>query len=95
MDGEVATSDAAGAPEPPSITQDTPKSSSGAMNDETPGPSGTTSGDAPGPSSGDAPGPSSGDAPGPSESKQAEEEEESDLKLAWELLELARVICQR
>lgn len=25
----------------------------------------------------------------------AEEEEETDLKLAWEVLELARVLCQR
>ena len=85
----------------PSSTSDSAPGPSCTTHDA-PGPSTIASGDAPGPSSiasGDAPGPSSiasGDAPGPSGlSGDGEEEEETDLKLAWEMLELARVICQK
>ena len=55
-------------------------------------------GEAPGPSTaneGEAPGPSTAnEAPGSSDINEGEEDE-SDLKLAWEILELARVICQK
>ena len=40
-------------------------------------------------------GPSRDDGEGVGEREEGEEEEETDLKLAWEVLELARVICQR
>lgn len=44
----------------------------------------------------DAPPPPSapGDAPPPTDQPK-QEEEESDLQLSWEVLELARLICQR
>ncbi len=65
---------------------------------EAPGPSTANEGEAPGPSTaneGEAPGPSTAnEAPGSSDINEGEEDE-SDLKLAWEILELARVICQK
>ena len=71
----------------PSSSDDQPRPSG---TDDQPGPSGTD--DQPGPSgANDLPGSSgAAEAAAPGE---GETEEESDLKLAWEVLELARLIC--
>ncbi|XP_064385963.1 histone-binding protein N1/N2-like isoform X2 [Halichondria panicea] len=89
------------APETNGTNEATPSTVSSTTNiGETPGPSTGNEREAPGPSTaneGEAPGPSTaneGEASGSNDTNEGEEDE-SDLKLAWEILELARVICQK
>ena len=98
MDDEGSPSGEQNSADAPTTSSDVPTTSGDVPTTSSNAESGTSASSSDqGPSTSATPpdtvGPSAGE--GSNGGKEEEEEDESDLKLAWEMLELARVICQK